>query len=392
MGASGVSPSGALAAPVPAFPRKGKEQDHDAAISIGRHPRRGPHGPAAGGHARAGRLQGRCSSKQAVPDAEGAAARVAAAMLAPLAESAVAPVSVVRMGQHALSRWPELLAPLAQPVFFQREGTLVLWHRQDAAEATRLARVLANTGAQVPELAPMQTLDARGHRRAGALAGPALCAGLFLPGEGQLDNRALLASLLATLAGRPARHAALAIAARAGRLLAGHAGAARLGDRLPRPRRQAPMERAARRARRSHSRARARGEPAAPHPPRASALPALHRAQARQPVRDRRDRDRVGRHVARQRALHARTAERGLRRAQRFCRSAHRGDRHAMPPHAARQPARHSPAAAARAADQRPVPPRFHDRARHARRGDGAAHARPLRARAAASAWRHSDT
>jgi hypothetical protein len=40
-----------------------------------------------------------------------------------------------------------------------------------------------------------------------------------------------------------------------------------------------------------------------------------------------------------------------------------RGDRHAVPPHAARQPAGHPPAAAARAADQRPVPARFHDRA-----------------------------
>ncbi|NKF15184.1 glycine oxidase ThiO, partial [Rhizobium phaseoli] len=93
------------------------------------------------------------------PEAEGAAARVAAAMLAPLAESAVAPVSVVRMGQHALSRWPELLASLAQPVFFQREGTLVLWHRQDSTEAARLARVLARTGEQVPELPPMRAID-----------------------------------------------------------------------------------------------------------------------------------------------------------------------------------------------------------------------------------------
>ena len=132
-------------------------------------------------------------------EAEGAAARVAAAMLAPLAESAVAPVSVVRMGQHALSRWPELLAPLAQPVFFQREGTLVLWHRQDAAEATRLARVLANTGAQVPELAPMQSVDARAIAKLEPLLGQRFAQGLFLPGEGQLDNRALLASLLATL-------------------------------------------------------------------------------------------------------------------------------------------------------------------------------------------------
>ncbi|MET3440887.1 glycine oxidase [Variovorax paradoxus] len=137
------------------------------------------------------------------PEAEGAAARVAAAMLAPLAESAVAPVSVVRMGQYALSCWPELLAPLAQPVFFQREGTLVLWHRQDAAEATRLARVLARTGAQVPELAAMQTLDGSGIAALEPSLGQRFAQGLFLPGEGQLDNRALLAALLATLQTSP---------------------------------------------------------------------------------------------------------------------------------------------------------------------------------------------
>ena len=137
------------------------------------------------------------------PEAEGAAARVAAAMLAPLAESAVAPVPVVRMGQYALSRWPELLAPLAQPVFFQRKGTLVLWHRQDAAEAARLARVLARTGTQVPELAPMHTLDGSGIAALEPSLGQRFAQGLFLPGEGQLDNRALLASLLATLQTSP---------------------------------------------------------------------------------------------------------------------------------------------------------------------------------------------
>lgn len=137
------------------------------------------------------------------PEAEGAAARVAAAMLAPLAESAVAPVPVVRMGQYGLSRWPELLTPLAQPVFFQREGTLVLWHRQDAAEAARLARVLARTGAEVPELAAMQTLDGAGVAALEPSLGQRFAQGLFLPGEGQLDNRALLASLLAALQASP---------------------------------------------------------------------------------------------------------------------------------------------------------------------------------------------
>ncbi|NBP45364.1 MAG: FAD-dependent oxidoreductase, partial [Betaproteobacteria bacterium] len=69
------------------------------------------------------------------PQADGAAAWVAAAMLAPLAESVITEAPVVRMGLHGLTRWPQLLAGLSQPVFFQREGTLILWHRQDAAQA-----------------------------------------------------------------------------------------------------------------------------------------------------------------------------------------------------------------------------------------------------------------
>jgi glycine oxidase len=129
------------------------------------------------------------------PEADGAAARVAAAMLAPLAESAVAPPSVVRMGHHALTRWPQLLATLSQPVFFQREGTLVLWHRQDAAEASRLARVLEHTREAVPELPAMQALDARGIEALEPSLGTRFAQALYLPQEGQLDNRALLAAL-----------------------------------------------------------------------------------------------------------------------------------------------------------------------------------------------------
>ncbi|KWT89379.1 MULTISPECIES: FAD-dependent oxidoreductase [unclassified Variovorax] len=137
------------------------------------------------------------------PQADGAAARVAAAMLAPLAESAVAPPSVVRMGHYALTRWPELLGELAQPVFFQREGTLVLWHRQDAAEAARLARVLACTVEQVPELPAMRTLDAAGIATLEPALGRRFVQGLLLPEEGQLDNRELLSALLATLESLP---------------------------------------------------------------------------------------------------------------------------------------------------------------------------------------------
>jgi glycine oxidase len=92
-------------------------------------------------------------------DAQGAAARVAAAMLAPLAESAITELSVVRMGQHALLRWPELIAQLGQPVFFQQNGTLIVWHRQDAPEARRFAQVLAQTQRDCPSLPAAMPLD-----------------------------------------------------------------------------------------------------------------------------------------------------------------------------------------------------------------------------------------
>ena len=133
------------------------------------------------------------------PDAQGAAARVAAAMLAPLAESAITELPVVQMGQHALKRWPELLKELQQAVFFQQNGTLIVWHRQDAPEAQRFAQLLARTQTQLPSLPTLQSLD---NTKLSAME-PALQDrfqnALYLPDEGQLDNRELLAALLDSL-------------------------------------------------------------------------------------------------------------------------------------------------------------------------------------------------
>ena len=57
---------------------------------------------------------------------------------------------VVQMGIHSLKRWPELIAQLDEPVFFQQAGTLVLWHRQDAPEAERFSRKMDATCAWRP--------------------------------------------------------------------------------------------------------------------------------------------------------------------------------------------------------------------------------------------------
>lgn len=130
------------------------------------------------------------------PDAELSAARVAAAMLAPLAESAVSEPGVVRMGQHAMQRWPQLLQELRQPVFFQQNGTLIVWHWQDATDAARLRDKLVHTEALLPDLPRAELLDeTRLAQHEPSLAGK-FHEGLYLPGEGQLDNRQLLAAQL----------------------------------------------------------------------------------------------------------------------------------------------------------------------------------------------------
>lgn len=133
-------------------------------------------------------------------DGQGSAARVAAAMLAPLAESAITEPCVVAMGRYALQRWPELLSQLVQPVYFQQNGTLIVWHRQDAHEAQRFGALLAATGRALPELPSPQPLDAARLSQLEPALDQRFHQGLYLPDEGQLDNRQLLQALSATLA------------------------------------------------------------------------------------------------------------------------------------------------------------------------------------------------
>ena len=132
---------------------------------------------------------------QGGPAAEHSAAHVAASMLAPLAESAITAANVVNMGMYSLARWPSILAQLAKPVFFQQAGTLILWHRQDVAEAKRFAAKLNYNCEQNSALSTPQTLALEDIYALEPSLGNRFQDGLFLPHEGQLDNRQLLASL-----------------------------------------------------------------------------------------------------------------------------------------------------------------------------------------------------
>ncbi|MFM9531551.1 hypothetical protein RDL98_14170, partial [Listeria monocytogenes] len=54
--------------------------------------------------------------------------------------------------------WPELLAQLDAPVFFQQNGTLILWHRQDAGDAQRFFGLLEKNRRINPSLPALQPL------------------------------------------------------------------------------------------------------------------------------------------------------------------------------------------------------------------------------------------
>lgn len=138
-------------------------------------------------------------------DAAGAssAAWVAAAMLAPLAEAASAEPLIVELGAASLEAWPRIVAALPEPVFLQRNGTLVVWHHADRAEASLFERrVRANTPSDLSAIGTVAALDGAQL----AAAEPALAGrfgrGLLLPREGQLDNRQMLTALAAGLAER----------------------------------------------------------------------------------------------------------------------------------------------------------------------------------------------
>ena len=132
-------------------------------------------------------------------DGEHAAARIAAAMLAPLAESAITEDSVVRMGLHSLPRWKELISELSDSVYFQQDGTLILWHRQDASEAERFAAHLEKNCRSNSDLSAPQKLNSDALRDLEPGVADRFTQGMYLPNEGQLDNRQLLNALASEL-------------------------------------------------------------------------------------------------------------------------------------------------------------------------------------------------
>lgn len=124
---------------------------------------------------------------------ENSAAWVAAGMITPTTEAINVDEQIESMGKHSLSLWPRWLAELPAPVFYRDNGTLLLWHREDAGEAVHAQRKFASLRAQIKvidgtQIGELEPTVSRRFREA-----------LYVPNEAQVDNRALLGAIAVAL-------------------------------------------------------------------------------------------------------------------------------------------------------------------------------------------------
>jgi glycine oxidase len=126
-----------------------------------------------------------------------------AGMLSPISELESAEPLIAQLGFESLPLWRQLITDLDGPIYFQTEGTLIVAHALDAADLHHFQRMLQSklrscqndavpaavadqiqwrlTASQLAQLEP--GLAGRFH------------SGIFIPEEGQLDNRKLLTAL-----------------------------------------------------------------------------------------------------------------------------------------------------------------------------------------------------
>lgn len=119
------------------------------------------------------------------------AAYAAAGLLTPLGESLHCEANIVEMGIISLNLWPELIATLQAQVDFQQRGALMISHQQDYGEYQRLTRHLSKFFGQHD----MRLLNQTQLFQLEPQLSQRFNQGAYLPIEGQIDNRILLAAL-----------------------------------------------------------------------------------------------------------------------------------------------------------------------------------------------------
>ncbi len=154
-----------------------------------------------------------------------------AGMLAPYSELESADEPIYSLGRESLALWPELIKNLVKPVFFQHAGTLVVAHAQDRAELSRFranmerkldsiaasglsqasfnhghawrAATMGGQDARAPSEEPLreilQNIDGAAITELEPELSGRFQSAIYLPDEGQVDNRQLFEALTHTL-------------------------------------------------------------------------------------------------------------------------------------------------------------------------------------------------
>lgn len=109
---------------------------------------------------------------------------LAAAMVAPTAESVIASENIVRMGNAATKLWPKLLQHLNLPDLYQNRGSIILAHRQDMNDLEHFKQRLSPQN-----WSKIQALSRFDIARLEPELSHQFAAGLFIETEGQVDNK-----------------------------------------------------------------------------------------------------------------------------------------------------------------------------------------------------------
>lgn len=141
------------------------------------------------------------------PDSTRSCGHVGAGMLAPISELESTEPVITRLGIESLGLWRRLLETLEMPVFFKEAGTLIIAHHLDTPELQRLSRLLqGKLNALFNQDAEQATNADWPHDIHWQLSrdellslepqlGDAFQQGIYIAGEGQLDNRQLMDAL-----------------------------------------------------------------------------------------------------------------------------------------------------------------------------------------------------
>jgi glycine oxidase len=138
------------------------------------------------------------------PDADDAASRVAAGMLAPASEALFGEGALLRVNLLAVRRFPSFAAELEEAtghrVGLRREGTLaVAYDAGDRAALMRLTAFRRSAGLDAEEL------DSRACRKLESFLSPDVHGGVLFAGDWSVDNRRYAAALRAAMTGAGVR-------------------------------------------------------------------------------------------------------------------------------------------------------------------------------------------